>query len=578
MKLDSKEFKRFKQLQESLKKGKLTNAEKDELAALMAKKQDSGKRGPQNDISFWNKYPSLLKNAANVPFNHIKGIPYKLPDWVNPSSSNVLDTGAGVLIKYMRTPGILREANDALNMQTRMLWLDMHRKYRGIGTYEWTDLGVTLFAIVCAFADIARAERIYGVLNYYALRNRTIPTKVTQALGLNTGALYGDQLADFRYNINRIIAKAVTLCLPKNLSILDSFIALDSHVFKDSDSERATWFVYDSQSFCQYNVDVKYGGRVIYKPRTGITGGQTLPNIITDLETVFNILLTDTDVARQCSDILAAYGENGVQVLSPVPEDYAVIPVRDDSRLMQLHNTSICGFTGASGIPTDMTLPPEFNVGNLAYGSVAMLYQSSAAGGYLKFELVSTDPNGSNMPGIYTLNSSVDTSENTPMKGLACPNVFGDPGGPQILDFWKDEVSQDDIVEMTRQTVARSAVITNTTGTGTTTNRYYQILESFGNIVCLEMVIYGESSVTKSVRTNRFVANNTTLLTTDIVCMLSNIDWHPIILVSNSDSRWRVLGDIDNFVLCDNVTLERLHDACMLSGWTFTGVTVLASD
>lgn len=552
MKLNNAEFKRFKELSSLAKSGKLSDKEQLELSTLAAKKAAGG-----NDVKWWNKYP-MIQDAANFPFNFVKGQSISMP---HPSIGNLTPQYSqlvnGVKIAYFRASGKCDSSEDPLNYQMRQLWLAMHRKYRGMGSYEWADLGIAMKAIVEAFTDVARAERIYGAISYFTARNRSIPHQLLQALDFDESVVTGDHLADFRYQINRIIAKAKSLCLPKGLGILQSYLELESNVFCDSDSVRASWYVYTSPYYAIYDpATVSTGGCVVYRKRTanGTGSTQTFDDIISDLEEQFNILLSDTDIARICSDVIACYGEaSGVVTLNELPEGYIVKPLRDDTRLLQLHNSSLVGYV--SGVVETSV----YNAVNTAYSNtheaVLTMYQKN---GIIYQELIAT---GSTYQGVGSFGSNTHGYALTASKTAAINNFL-------LLDIWKDDVNNDDKIEMTRQTVYKER---QSDTIGITQGDWFSL--TYGSILPMDLVFFN-SSAAGFVNVVAYHGDAWDMYSMSgshrFIAYLDQIDWHPCVAIFDSQNPGylnEIVFDVDNFVECSKTTLARLHDACMLSGW-----------
>jgi hypothetical protein len=568
MRLDNNEFKLLRQLQGKQKDGTITDSEKTRLAELVAKKasnDDNSHRPGDNSFDWWNKYSALISDSANIAWNTIKGIYTPVPEgaggYRNYSVVN------GVRLNYFRGAGTMRKSEDPINYQMRMLWLDMHRKYRGMGSYEWADLAIVIRSIVEAFADIERAKRLYGSLMYFNVMNRSIPDQLLQALGFYSADITGDRVADFRYQLNYIIEKARSLCLPKGLGILDSYLEIDGNIFRDSDSTRAVWYLYDTELMAKYDATaLSTGGCMRYATRSGYPL-QSFANIITDLTTQFNALLNDSDVARICSDIIACYGMDNVVTMSVLTEDYRVEPVNNEIRKMQLHNTILTGSVrGTEFSATAYTMLSGLGSGRLPW---LTMYQE---GGVAKQSLCDVQTNNfkQHTDNIYYCYKT------TPLE-TSCGKV--------LVDFWQDDVSPEQIVEMTRQT----AVCDLFDFVDSNNNHYYTDFLYGANVIVEKMTYYytarsGNGSIATG---GTYWSNNIT--GRDNVspwewAIINQIDWHPQIWLKNtaasheSGQQMSLLWDMDNYVAIHGLTLHRMHDACMLSGWKFDNVSVSNSN
>jgi hypothetical protein len=561
--LTEKDVQEFKDLDAKRKSGKLTESEfgrAKDLAGKMKRFRGAG----TNDISWYSSYPALLKDTSNVVFNEIAGTMF--PVTVAGANNNLNWPTVGARILVMPSIGKCSTANDAFNYQMRNLWLALHRAYRGIGTYEYADLGIVMYAIICGFADIARAERIYGSLMHFQSRNRSYPNALIEALGVDPAGISSAQLADFRYQINRVIAKAKVLCLPKGLPVFDQYITLFGNIFKDAENVRAQWVVYDNPFLIKYDPTFTTGGSVTYEARTTSgTNGQTLADLITDLNVLFDNLLSDTDVARMCSDLLKAFGDDGVQGLEYIPEDFIVLPIRDEVRLLQLHNTvftgSLYGTNFSSAILTALGSFSKNEETLRIYQEGGVVHQEIASrfGGSLLGESCSAASTYKTSGGVEKCTSTTDLT----------PHSLSDV----IVDCWIEDPSGDDIIEMTRQLVHFN--FGTVTSGGTT--YYYADIDNFSTYIVMGMQLFCGLESSGSYKQGSLIYTNITRHSSINayagaayrVANLSHIDWHPYIIIQYEAGgniiSSAVFYDMDNYTALSSTALSRMHDACTLS-------------
>lgn len=347
MRLNDSEFKRLKELKS---KKDLTDAEKSELAELQAKKANNakGKDGkfcfkPGNDFSWWSKVPVLLKDAVNLPLNWVPGtalVPGTLTQNGKPGApSSVLR------VDLQNVYGSEESASGPLNLAARNLYLAMHRKYRGLNAYQAADIAIVIAATIELFILIARIERIYGVINYYAIDDRRLPYALLNAMGISYTLADNirDNLSDFRYGINNLIRRAQNVCIPKDLSVLLNKIALYGYVYKDHDDVKAQAIVFDCKETGIYIGDLTdTGGGVAYVD-TSFSGASSYTTIIDKLNIAVSALVEDSDVLRIYSDFLSYLDPTQFMTLVPLPEEYFVVPVYSEEILHKLHNAYSTG-------------------------------------------------------------------------------------------------------------------------------------------------------------------------------------------------------------------------------------------
>lgn len=555
MKLNPKEFKRFKELEALVKSKKASAAEEAEYNTLAAKKNKQG----SNDPKWWLNYPELAKSVTNLPFNYIPGTAFPLR--LNDSGDNFAKFANVVLIKVIETIGKSSASTDPINTQIRQLWLDLHRKYRGIGTYEQSDLGMAILAIRSCFNTIAKFERIYGVINSYHVGNRSVPYALKEALRISSDL--EEHLADFRYLLNFNIEKLRQLCLPKGLSALDADIIMFSNVFKDSENRRASLFVFDNDTFGVYDPELlSTGGCVKYfKYSTQMSGGTesgnddafTLSDIKKILDTCVNALLTDEDIARICSDLLAAYGPENVMTLSLLEENYRVEPVHDAERLLQMHNATFVGNV-AFGIDTgiknalDAYGLYQLSIDNIIYQKDNVIHNELAT-------VVSNQITAYAVEGDYAYPGTTSVIE---AKQARTNEV--------LFDTWVDAPNEGDIMVGTRLTT----IAGGPTHSGSTLK--CQILQSWGTIVATEMLVYSYDATNKVFYSGPIVTYSYATSMQNELVKLSQVDWAPMFYVVVSGNM-SIYGDVDNFTTISGANLARIHEVAILSGFKFSQVT-----
>lgn len=546
MKLNNTDFKRFKELQALIKAGKATEADKAEFASLQAKRNERG----SNAIEWWKNYPTLLADVVNLPFNYIPGTPFTMFD----EDADTKDLTLGVLAVANIRPAIgrSRDDNSAFNTQIRQLWLDMHRKYRGIGTYEKSDLGIMILSVNSVFATLAKFERIYGVINTYHVGNRVVPYALKEALKIDDTV--EANLADFRYQLNLAITKLQQLCLPKGLSVLQSDVITLSNIFKDSANRRASLFLFDTDVFGVYDAaSITDAGAVQYKffepYMTGHTkagdGAFTLSDMITIINEQMNALLGDDDIARMCSDLIAAYGPENVMQLALIPTDYKVEPVEDYERQLQFHNLTIC--PKVQGIYEADTIPlVTANV--LKDTTYNVIYQRNNA---VRCEL------GYGGAGYYQSGTRV-----LPFGASNSPIA---KNGDTLLDTWVDQPGEVEVMCGTRYTAVAGTKSAGGDGV-------FQELIAYGTQVCTMVEIYYYDNSTGSYQLHTFlgsvipVSKMSETATWAGLAKLQQVDWHPLFYVKVLN-HIEVLGDVDNFARITADNLARLHEVALLSGY-----------
>lgn len=342
MKLDNKEFKEFKALD---KKSNRTKAEEERYQELLAKKnsKSSDSHISGNDFAWWNKYPEILKDVANYKCNWLAGTPLNVKD------VSVYVPGA-FRFKVHNMYGFDASATDPFNMEIRKLYLRMFNKYRGISSYTVADLGITLISTVEVFILAVKLARIYGVIKTYDMLNHNLPDTICSALGLssNQADYIRSHLSDYRSNLNVLIQKAQSICMPADMSILKDKLSLFGNVYLDHNGKRAQAIIFDCYEYgIFYPVALQSGGCVKFETKsmnevidftynTGTSSSGT--TMFPVLDKMLNSLLENEIVNKQFGDLSAVFGLDQLVTISPIAEDYTVVPVYSESILHKMHN------------------------------------------------------------------------------------------------------------------------------------------------------------------------------------------------------------------------------------------------
>lgn len=559
------------------------------------KSQSRGPKGNSrghNDISFWNQFPELLNQAGNIAFNNIAG-----EAEVMEQSGEIVAPGT-VRIDYLQTVGKASKWSDPVNLQMKALWLDLHRKYRGVGSYESADLAMGMFAICDFFAQIAEAERIYGTYVKYSTLNRNEPRTLLMAEGAPL-QVTGIELSDYRASLNLLIAAANTLCLPKGIKLFNILIERCSGIYQDSDSPKASRYLFRTPYWVRYEsklyttgtaLTYQYKPTVIYSNSKDHYDYEPLQDIITRLRGQLDALLNDSDVQRMCSDLLACYGNEAVFSLDYLAENASVEVVKFDEITLQFHNMRTAG--SASNL-IDSHVPIIINSDGNYDDSELHVYQVDNVVHFDIAQKLSNNTVKLNLGGIggdyVTVSDAAAYLNSTilPIRG-------------SLVDTWNvNQPNVDEVTEMTRLVVGTqiNTVINSslTSGNGAYSELYH------GIFIPLEVSIYTNASdLNPNLTTHHLrqasLQSFADITPTHILLMRrlsvdNRYDWFPFYYIGNwkdwtkmsstpkvddlvkHNLEWYPMGDVVNMKFINFNNLEKLHDACVMSAWKVSPTT-----
>jgi len=600
MRLNDKDFARFKELQGKKDLTKDEQVELTKLAKLKAKSSSkssdklTGKKfTPGNDFSWWNKFSELMKDAANMRANWIPGTDIIRSDGFAAGTPGV------VKFTMFDTYGAEVSATSPINAATRDLFLKMFQKYRGITRYQAADLGIINIASVEVIKTVAWLERIYGIINRYSKKNWNLPYTELEALGINQShADYiRNHLSDYRAALNDLIRKGQRLCVPKDIAILADKISLYGYEYKDHESDKAQIILFDMKYVGVFDEELLDTGSairfrdfvacdsqqsgtsepmdcMIYLRDFDGAGAVSFPVLTAMMES----LLSSDSVQTIYGDLMAWFGEEQLLVLQFLPEDYVVMPVYSKSILHKVHNMDILAGSSDAGQPVvsgtqiRCAMPASLSQDNrnaIVSESAYVIYQNDNVI-YTRFSLspgASEDMVFDSDTQTWYIVSGSGVNHGYPLMNI----------NKRVLDSYTEDWNDELVCEGAMWKIFLTCVVAEVSGE----DRYTWVPELIGYEMCLNCKVYtrksnGVISSNTLPISNYYTANNTRATE---VLLLQSIDWAPIMYEVNrsalEDISFEnlsipsfVLGDIENLRVVTAEDLRWVFNAFVLSGIT----------
>lgn len=545
MKLNPKQFKRFRELEAKVKANKANESEKaeyDELLKLKTAKKEESSFKPGNDFAWWNKIPALIKDCASFKCNWIPGTA------VAPGA--FASTGVGVLqVEVDAVLGNSIAPTDTVNIWARDLFLKMFQKYRPASGYSASDLGITILAALEAVKLIAYYERIYGILNRYSKLNVNVPVVEAAALGLSaTDVTYlQGHMSDFRYDLNYLIRKAQRLCVPKDMSVVSDAIAMFGYEYSDHTSVRSQMILFVPTEYGIYSdTTLTSGGSIKYSALSTLFNFGA-DNMCVALEAVLNPLLGSDSVQRIFADLVVWFGASAMLEFLPVPEDYVIVPAYSESILHRLHNAE------------------TYETGTYRLCSIMDNSLSSADISTIRGEHFIYQVNDRIVTGVTAINipSGATTVVMTVVQhGVAADLLLSSAAAPiclragHIIDTAHEDTTPEIIVEGSLLKEFNVKVSDGSSGEAI-------LLESTGFYKVRDYKLYSTGGPSANLSTTD--TNLTSVRS--IAGMLTCIDWAPIAhYVDASGISQDMFGEYDNVVFVSNPDVSRIQRTIILSG------------
>lgn len=284
-----------------------------------------------NDISWYNKNPELLKASCSVSFGQRAG--FKLGMEETPTIPGVMS------LYWMPSIGT---GNPSRVAQDNLYSYVVHANSRNT-SYDPVDLMEYVLGADSVFSLIGSLIRVYGVMRNFDGYNDYTPYGLIESMGFDYQDLktnYHHMLAD----INQLIAQSRTIWVPNNIPYLARHFWLSTNVYKDGSSPKSQFYIFNQAFYLQYNPKGSSAGGTLDAKQWSYPNSSPLKwsTLVVNIQNAINAL-RDADAGTMSGDILKAYGPESIYKINYITEDYAVIPVEDEEVLTQIHNSNAVG-------------------------------------------------------------------------------------------------------------------------------------------------------------------------------------------------------------------------------------------
>lgn len=308
----------------------------------------------KNDPSWYGADPSLLRDAASIPFSSAIGtsVDYGIPG-ISDTSKSIYDQGTRHAIpgvaSFRIAPmfGFSDSGNSPINIAANAIYSFLRQANSGAKNYDAPDMMLYCLAMTQVYSYITWLQRLYGYATLYVQRNRYLPKAIIHQNMVSYNDIM-NSLASFRYAINLLINKASSLAVPGDMTIFQRHAFLYRDIYSEGDSIKDQLYQMVPDGFFYFKLNdnksgmLNYAGLVNYATVEGEAPGKLLSvkNLIDYGNMLLDPLITSEDFNIMSGDILKAYGDNVIKLTS-LPTEYPVVPVHDYTVLQQLKNCTI---------------------------------------------------------------------------------------------------------------------------------------------------------------------------------------------------------------------------------------------
>lgn len=500
------------------------NQKFDSKESRFDEEANKGKTEASNDPKWYGANSTLMRDAASLAFAQAAGLKMDVANASSAKDFNISGTsyvGPGIMtLAMLPLPGIIDEWSDPANIAIRDKYTFIRHANSGHSNYDAADLGMYFMVYDACCTFYAHMVRLYGVLRTIVLRNRYMPTDLVYALKGDYSDLVAN-MAAFRYYINSYAVRLNSLKVPSDLTFIERHMWLFSNVYADAPVDKAQLYTFTPAAFWTYvleNTDA-------YLAPTGMDVTWTFDMIKQFGESYLNTLLNNEDWNIMSGDILKAYGDK-VYSVALIPEEYAIAPVYDPEVLLQIHNMTL-NYVSDSYLAT-------------WHISENKNEQATAVGALTSGNTFAVD--------------NVIESLQSPATQRALGNVYGVLN--KVLDMPMVNPTPEHVAIATRMMTASS--LNETVG--------MILLSTYGTEVCVDAYIYKHNGMTPT------IAYFNAPYTTPVEMFNSHPLYYRVSGGTAGDALNQatltvgdLVGDIDNFTLLSNDTLDNIHRAALLA-------------
>lgn len=307
-----------------------------------------------NDPGWYIPDPMVMEQATRISFDDFVGVPIDMdPNKVAGLEEGYSTFKPGAIMQVFMNPspgytGLTDPKIAAINQQGFRTYARLSSINAKNTNYLPNDVTTMILAMGELISLMSLAQRAYGLLWTYNVRNRTMPTMLVDVAGVDAEKLRG-MAAPYLTRLNTLFVEANKIPFPSNIDYFKKCAQIYSSVYTDSDTDMSELYVPVPRSTWDLTEDEIVEGTYLkthdlFTPDTYVPLD---PTVLLDLiEDKINVMLTSATYNYVYSDIInLATKDASVQMLQFTPLDfnYAVMPVYDREWLLKINNATIIG-------------------------------------------------------------------------------------------------------------------------------------------------------------------------------------------------------------------------------------------
>jgi hypothetical protein len=318
-------------------------------------------------VNRWMAVGQLAIDATNISTFNSAGA--KNPPIIGTAAAPAY-TPAGVMrLDYVPYFGVVDSTIDPINVSAKNMYDIVNAKNSRNPSYDPSDLMIYCISVANAWGIWSFVRRLIGMYCTFSPINRYWWQPVLHTMGIDPISVSNDITA-WRNVANRMALNLNRLAVPANIPYFGHVIDMCSKVYKDSDTDKASYYYYHPVAFMRYEYGSDKIGRLVNMQAPWSPDdpkfGKVKPE---DVEWYFNYmcqnLFNDTDINTIASDIIKAYGIENCFRCDMLGLDYQVLPEYDSTMNLITHNARVCPMLKASDVENEYALVQNVKINGL---------------------------------------------------------------------------------------------------------------------------------------------------------------------------------------------------------------------
>lgn len=303
-----------------------------------------------NHIEWYARNSELLNGSASFAYGWPAGNKIDInTDAATNVHVDTFSTPGVQSFRFLPTIGISRDRTSPVNIAATNVYSFIRHANSGSKNYDAPDLMMYLLAVDSAYMLHSFMRRIYGLVNVYSQTNRYYPRAIIESMGVNFDSIV-DNIANFRYLINRYAVQVGALCIPSDMSYHRRHMWLCENIYVDDPmSAKAQTYLFTPGGFYKYSNTGPTGSELTItedltiRPNLSSADKWHFEDFVSACKAILAPIVSDEDIGIMSGDILKAYGPDRVTKLFDTPDYYTVLPQYDIDVLKQIQNMTIVG-------------------------------------------------------------------------------------------------------------------------------------------------------------------------------------------------------------------------------------------